>query len=80
MNENQLIEIIRNTLAEEFEVDAESIQPEAEMAPTLDLDSLDYVDLIVLIEQKFGVTAKGSDFVNLKTFQDFYDFLGSRMS
>jgi len=62
-------------LSEEFEVDPSSITPEAPLKETLALDSLDYVDLIVVIEQNFGFKVKGEDFMRLTTFKDFYDHI-----
>ncbi|HQV75161.1 MAG TPA: phosphopantetheine-binding protein, partial [Flavobacteriales bacterium] len=59
-------------LSEEFEVDPSSITPEAPLKETLALDSLDYVDLVVVIEQNFGFKVKGEDFMRLTTFKDFY--------
>lgn len=79
MTNEEIIEKIRTTLAEEFEVDIELIQPEAPLMQTLELDSLDLVDMVVLIEQNFGFTVNGQDFANLKTFQDFYQFVIERM-
>ncbi|MCQ4872231.1 MULTISPECIES: acyl carrier protein [Odoribacteraceae] len=76
----ELIEKIRETLAEEFEIDAELIQPEAPLMKTLELDSLDLVDMVVLIEHNFGFTLKAQDFAGIKTFQDFYDFIESRVN
>lgn len=76
----ELIEKIRETLAEEFEIDAELIQPEAPLMKTLELDSLDLVDMVVLIEHNFGFTLKAQDFTGIKTFQDFYDFIESRVN
>jgi acyl carrier protein len=75
MTNEEIIEKIRTTLAEEFEVDVETIQPDAPLIETLEMDSLDFVDMVVLIEQNFGFTVNGNDFVNIKTFQDFYDFI-----
>lgn len=80
MTNEEIIEKIRTTLAEEFEVDVDSIQPEANLIETLELDSLDFVDMVVLIEQNFGFTVTGNDFVGIKTFQDFYDFIIKRMN
>lgn len=80
MTNAEIIEKIRATLAEEFEVDVETIQPDAPLIETLEMDSLDFVDMVVLIEQNFGFTVSGNDFVNIKTFQDFYDFIIARLN
>ena len=75
MNKEEIVNTINDFLVEEFEVDASVISAEKELQETLDLDSLDYVDLVVVIENKFGFKVNGEDFVNIKTFQDFYDYI-----
>nr|WP_320057035.1 acyl carrier protein [uncultured Bacteroides sp.] len=79
MTNEEIIEKIRTTLAEEFEVDIELIQPEALLMQTLELDSLDLVDMVVLVEQNFGFNITGQDFTEIKTFQDFYDLVIARI-
>jgi acyl carrier protein len=80
MNREEIIAKINSFLVEEFEVDASKITPEAPLKETLEMDSLDFVDLVVVIESNFGIKVKGEDFVNIKTFQDFYDFIINRVS
>lgn len=80
MADTALIQKINETLADEFEVDIELIQPDAPLMQTLELDSLDLVDMVVLIEQNFGFTLKAQDFAGINTFQDFYDFIASRVN
>jgi len=79
MTDQEIIEKIRVTLAEEFEVNIDVIQSEAPLMQTLELDSLDLVDMVVLVEQNFGFNMTGQDFVGIKTFQDFYDLVITRM-
>lgn len=75
MTNEEIIEKINEFLVDEFEVDADEITPEAPLKETLDLDSLDYVDLVVVIESNFGFKVKGEDFTDITTFQDFYDYV-----
>jgi acyl carrier protein len=71
---------VNEFLIEEFEVEESNIQPAANMRETLDLDSLDYVDLVVVIESNFGFKVVGEDFVAIHTFQDFYDYCHTKVS
>ena len=80
MTKEEIIEKIKEFLVEEFEVDVTKIEPEANMRETLDLDSLDYVDLVVVIESNFGFKVVGEDFVNIHTFQNFYDYCFEKVS
>ena len=75
MQKEEIILKINAALAEEFEIEESAFLPDADMMKTLDLDSLDLVDMVVLIEQNFGIIVKGSDFTGIKTFRDFYNFL-----
>lgn len=80
MISQELIRKINEQLSEEFEIDIEQIQPDAPLMQTLELDSLDLVDMVVLIERNFGFTPKAQDFVGIKTFQDFYNFIEARIN
>lgn len=75
MDREEIIDKINEFLVEEFEVEEEVIKPEANLKETLDLDSLDYVDLVVEIESNFGFKVKPEDFAGIITFQDFYDYV-----
>lgn len=79
MQIEDIIEKINSFLAEEFEVDADKMVPTANLKETLDLDSLDYIDLVVVIESNFGFKVKPEDFTGIVTFQDFYDYVLSRV-
>ena len=80
MSKEEIIEKINSFLVDEFEVEPEKIVPDANLKETLGLDSLDYIDLVVVIESNFGFKVKAEDFVNIKTFQDFYDYVINRLN
>jgi acyl carrier protein len=77
---DEIIAKVNAFLVDEFEVEPEAITPGANLKETLNLDSLDYVDLVVVIESNFGFKVKGEDFVNIKTFQDFYDYIITKVA
>jgi len=79
MNKQGVIEKINGFLVEEFEVDAAKVIPEANLRETLALDSLDYIDLVVVIESNFGFKVRPEDFTSITTFQDFYDYVITRL-
>ncbi len=74
MTKEVIIEKCMAFFTEEFEVDGAKITGDANLRETLDLDSLDYVDLVVVIESNFGFKVKGEDFINIHTFDDFYNY------
>lgn len=55
------------------------MSPEANLRQTLELDSLDYVDLVVVIENNFSFKVKQEDFIQINSFQDFYTYIISRV-
>ncbi len=79
MNQQEVISRINAFMVEDFEVDEQAIVPEADLRATLDLDSLDYIDLVVVIEQNFGFKVKTEDFQTMQTIQDFYDYVTNRL-
>jgi acyl carrier protein len=80
MTNKEIIEKILKFLHEEFEVESEKLIPEANLKETLGLDSLDYIDLVVVIESNFAFKVKPEDFSNITTLQDFYDYVISRVN
>lgn len=79
MNREEIIETTKTFLSSEFEVDKSKIIPESNLKETLDLDSLDYVDLVVVIEENFGFKVTGEDFKEVVSFNDFYDLVGRKI-
>ena len=80
MEMQDIIKITNDFLVEEFEVEEERILPQADLRETCDLDSLDFVDLVVEIENNFGLKMKGEDFVDIISFQDFYDYIETHVN
>jgi acyl carrier protein len=79
MDKADIIERINGFLVDEFEVELRKITPDANLRETLALDSLDYIDLVVVIESNFGFKVKPEDFVSISTFQTFYDYVTARV-
>jgi len=79
MNNAEIISTINHFMVEEFEVEPQMISPQANLRETLQLDSLDYIDLVVVIESNFGFKVKAEDFSDIITFQNFYDYVISKV-
>lgn len=80
MTKEEIITKVNQVLAEEFELDQAQFLSDALLKETLGMDSLDLVDVVVLIEQNFGVTLTGADFIDIKTFADFYQLLDTKIN
>jgi acyl carrier protein len=75
MTNEEIISKINQFFVEEFEAEESALIPTENMRKTLDLDSLDFVDLVVVVESNFGFKVKPEDFQNIVSFQDFYDYV-----
>ncbi|MDF3028120.1 MAG: phosphopantetheine-binding protein [Fluviicola sp.] len=80
MKREDIILTTKQFLSEEFEVDSALILPDNNLQQTLDLDSLDYVDLVVVIEENLGIKPTADDFKTIETFNDFYDLVEQRLN
>lgn len=64
-------------LAEEFELDPEEMGPEATLYDDLGLDSLDAVDMVVVLEKTFGMKLTDEEALrSIRTMEDLFQFLG----
>ena len=79
MTLNEIRRITNKVLVEEFEIEESTIKGNANFRETLDLDSLDYVDLVVFVEENFKTKLIHEDFVKIVTFNDFYNLISSKI-
>ena len=78
MQKEEVIETIKHLLIEEFEIEEDQLLPKENLMETLEIDSLDLVDLVVIIEKNFGFKVVPEEMTEVKTLQDFYDFVAAR--
>lgn len=79
MTREEIIEKVNTLLAKEFEVEASTLTPDANVKETLSLDSLSLVDLVALIQQTYQVKIPVSDLRQIQTFTDLYDYIESHL-
>ena len=79
LSEGQIIQIINDFIQEEFEVEKSRIIPSADLKSTLDLDSLDYIDLVVVMEKNLHIKVDPADLADIHTIQDLYDYVVSKL-
>ena len=80
MTKQEVIETINKFLVEDFEIAPESLNPEKKIVEELELDSLDTVDIIVRVNEIFGVKLEKEALMEIKTLGEFYDLVYSRLS
>jgi acyl carrier protein len=81
MTDAEVIKRINELLIEEFELKPEQMNPEARFREDLELDSLDAVDMVVVLEQAFGFKIKKDEaFQSIRTLEDLYAFVLDKMN
>ena len=68
-------EKVRNALAQQFEMDPETITTDTNLIDDIGADSLDVVELIMSLEDEFGITISDEDAANLYTVGRIVDYL-----
>jgi acyl carrier protein len=71
---------VREIIAKELEVDAKQLVPEAKFIEDLGADSLDIVELVMALEEEFGVDIPDEDADKLKTVGDAMKYLQEHAS
>ena len=79
MTKQEIIDKLNHLLVEEFEMAKELLTPEANLKNDLEIDSLDLVDIVVLIDSEFGFKPTAEDLKSVKTLQDFYDYIAAHI-
>lgn len=75
MTKQEIIDKVNALLVEEFEIAEDLLTPEASLKQDLEIDSLDFVDIVVLIDREFGFKPKASELKDVKTLGAFYDYI-----
>ena len=76
MTNNDIVRMVNEVFIEAFEIDPAKIKPEANIFMDLGLDSLDVVDLVVALQNKFGVKIRSDERVrNIRTLADLQNFI-----
>ena len=70
-----MFERLTTIIADTLSVDEENIKAETSLKEDLDADSLDFVELVMNIEEGFGVTIAEEEAAKMKTVQDILDYL-----
>ncbi|GIU51862.1 MULTISPECIES: acyl carrier protein [Shewanella] len=69
-NRDQILEMLTQILVDEFEIDADDISLDASLYESLDLDSIDAVDLVIKLQQMTGKKIQPEQFKTVRTVED----------
>ncbi|MGF1492820.1 MAG: acyl carrier protein [Microcoleaceae cyanobacterium] len=72
-------EKVKKIVTEQLEVDEEQVKPEANFANDLGADSLDTVELVMTLEEEFGIEIPDEAAEEISTVQAAVDYIDSKV-
>lgn len=80
MEKNEVVSIINQFLIDEIEIEESLIKDDARLKEDLGIDSLDFVDVVVIVERNFGFKIKAEEMTQIITLSDFYNYIYDKVN
>ncbi len=80
MTRTEVEETIKKFLVEELEIEQDKITTDARLKEDMGIDSLDLVDIVVIVEKYFGFKIKSEEMATVLTMKDFCDYIESKIT
>lgn len=80
MTKQEIIDKTNAFLIDEYEKEPTLLKPEARFREDLDLNSLDYMDLMVTVKREFDIMPAPAEMNLVVTLGDFYDFIERKLN
>ena len=71
-------EKVRNMLVEKLGISEDKITPDSEIIKDLGADSLDLVEMLLSLEENFGVTVSDEQTETIKSVKDIVDIIDNK--
>ncbi len=69
------IDKVTKLLAEQLNIDVKTIKPTSKIVEDLGADSLDMIEMLMSLEEEFGISVPDDQVASLKTVQDITAFI-----
>lgn len=79
MTREEIEEKVRTFLIDELEIEEDKIFPDARLKEDMGIDSLDFVDIVVIVEKNFGFKIKPEEMVGVNTLSQFCDYIEQKV-
>ena len=73
-----MLEKIRIMIAEQLGIDAEEVKAESSLQDDLNADSLDLFELVVSLEEEYGIEIHSGDLEKVETVNDIVEYLEAK--
>lgn len=74
-----VLEKVKVILAEQFDIDEDSLQNDTDLQDDLGADSLDVVDLLMSIEDEFEIEIPDEEIENIRTVGELVNYIETNM-
>ena len=80
MSREEIEEKVKAFLLDDLEIDEDKIYDEAKLKDDMGIDSLDFVDIVVIVEKNFGFKIKPEEMVGIATLSEFCDYIEKKVN
>lgn len=80
MERKEIEEKVRNFLIEDLEIDEDKIQDDANLKEDIGIESLDWVDIVVIVERNFGFKIEPEELQGVTTLSQFCDYIEKKVN
>ena len=80
MSRQEIEEKVRAFLIDDLEIDEEKIKDDATLKEDMGIDSLDFVDIVVIVEKNFGFKIKPEEMQGVTTLSQFCDYIEGKVN
>lgn len=77
---NNIFEKLKAMAVDQIGIDPALIKPESDIIKDLGCDSLDIVDMLMSVEEEFGVTVEDKDVSEMRTMADVVNFIDNKLA
>ena len=80
MQDNEIFEKVQDIVAEQLGIEKTIVTSEANFSSDLGADSLDTVELVMAIEEKFAIEIPDEDAEKISNLSEVVDFIKSKLN
>jgi len=80
MSREEIEEKVKGFMVEDLEIDEQDLVADALLKDDLGIDSLDYVDIVVIVDKTFGFKIKPEEMQGVQTLGQFCDYIESKLN
>lgn len=78
-NNNKMLDTVKDIVAERLSIDRNKINPSSRITDDLEADSLDMVEIILCLEEKFEVSIPDEEATKITTVQEAMDIISKKI-